>query len=58
MEATFVGLAAANAFAYAMLASVARRTIRRPGVQRTVNRTGGALLMGAGVFAAAWKKAA
>jgi hypothetical protein len=26
-------------------------------VQRTVNRTGGALLMGAGVFAAAWKKA-
>ena len=58
MEATFVGLAAANAFAYAMLASVARRAIRRPGVQRTVNRTGGALLMGAGVFAAAWKKAA
>ena len=57
MEATFVGLAAANAFAYAMLASVARRAIRRPGVQRTVNRTGGALLMGAGVFAAAWKKA-
>jgi threonine/homoserine/homoserine lactone efflux protein len=40
-----------------MLASVARRAIRRPGVQRTVNRTGGAMLMGAGVFAAVWKKA-
>ncbi|SOE50427.1 Threonine/homoserine/homoserine lactone efflux protein [Burkholderia sp. D7] len=57
MEVTFVGLAAANAFAYVMLASVARRAIRRPGVQRAVNRTGGAMLMGAGVFAAAWKKA-
>ncbi|OTP71543.1 LysE family translocator [Caballeronia sordidicola] len=57
MEATFVGLAAANAFGYAMLASVARRAIRRPSVQRGVNRTGGALLMGAGVFAAAWKRA-
>ncbi|AME23435.1 LysE family translocator [Burkholderia sp. PAMC 26561] len=57
MEATFVGLAAANAFGYAMLASVARRAIRRPSVQRGVNRTGGALLMGAGAFAAAWKKA-
>ncbi|OTP79080.1 LysE family translocator [Caballeronia sordidicola] len=57
MEATFVGLAAANAFGYAMLASVARRAIRRPSVQRGVNRTGGTLLMGAGVFAAAWKKA-
>jgi threonine/homoserine/homoserine lactone efflux protein len=57
MEATFVGLAAANAFGYAMLASVARRAIRRPRVQRAVNRTGGTLLIGAGVFAAAWKKA-
>jgi threonine/homoserine/homoserine lactone efflux protein len=57
-EATFIGLAAANAFAYAMLASAARRAIRKPSVQRAVNRTGGALLVGAGVFAAAWKKAA
>lgn len=55
-EATFVGLAAANALMYALLASGARRAIRKPSVQRTVNRTGGALLMGAGVFAAAWKK--
>jgi threonine/homoserine/homoserine lactone efflux protein len=57
-EATFVGLAAANALGYALLASGARRAIRKPSVQRAVNRTGGALLMGAGVFAAAWKKAA
>ncbi len=57
LEATFVGLAA-NAFAYALRASGARRAIRKPSVQRAVNRTGGALLMGAGVFAAAWKKAA
>jgi threonine/homoserine/homoserine lactone efflux protein len=56
-EATFVGIAAFNAFAYAMLASVARRVIRRPAVQRTVNRTGGALLMGAGVAAAVWRRA-
>jgi threonine/homoserine/homoserine lactone efflux protein len=57
LEATFVGLAAANAFAYALLASGARKAIRKASVQRAVNRTGGALLMGAGVFAAAWKKA-
>lgn len=58
LEATFVGIAAANAFAYALLASGARRAIRKTSVQRAVNRTGGALLMGAGVFAAAWKRAA
>jgi threonine/homoserine/homoserine lactone efflux protein len=56
-EATFVGIAAANSLAYALLASGARRAIRRTSVQRAVNRTGGALLMGAGIFAAAWKKA-
>jgi threonine/homoserine/homoserine lactone efflux protein len=43
--------------AYALLASGARKAIRKASVQRAVNRTGGALLMGAGVFAAAWKKA-
>jgi threonine/homoserine/homoserine lactone efflux protein len=56
-EATFVGIAAVNSFAYALLASGARRAIRQVSVQRAVNRTGGALLMGAGIFAAAWKKA-
>ncbi|MDE1181363.1 LysE family translocator [Paraburkholderia sp.] len=57
-EATFVLLATANAFGYALLASAARRAVRKPGVQRAVNRTGGGLLMAAGVFAATWKKAA
>jgi threonine/homoserine/homoserine lactone efflux protein len=56
-EATFVGIAAANSFVYALVASGARRAIRKPAVQRAVNRTGGALLMGAGIFAAAWKRA-
>jgi threonine/homoserine/homoserine lactone efflux protein len=57
-EATFVGLATLNALGYALLASAARRAIRKPGVQLAVNRTGGTLLIGAGMLAAAWKKAA
>jgi threonine/homoserine/homoserine lactone efflux protein len=57
-EATFVALGTLNALGYALLASVARRAIRRPGVQLAVNRTGGTLLIGAGMLAAAWKKAA
>jgi threonine/homoserine/homoserine lactone efflux protein len=57
-EATFVTLGALNALGYALLASAARRAIRRPGVQLAVNRTGGTLLIGAGMLAAAWKKAA
>jgi threonine/homoserine/homoserine lactone efflux protein len=56
-EATFVLLGTLNAFGYAMLASAARRAIRSPRVQRAVNRTGGTLLIGAGIFAATWKKA-
>jgi threonine/homoserine/homoserine lactone efflux protein len=57
-EATFVTLATINALAYALTAAAARRTIRRPAVQRLVNRTGGSLLIGAGLLAAAWKRAA
>jgi threonine/homoserine/homoserine lactone efflux protein len=56
-EATFVLLGTLNAFCYAMLASAARRAIRSARVQRIVNRTGGTLLIGAGIFAATWKKA-
>lgn len=58
LEATFVALATANAFAYAMLASAARSAIRSAQVQRVVNRTGGTLLIGAGLLAAVWKKSA
>lgn len=50
-EATFLVLATLNAASYALLAAAARRTIRRPAVQRAVNRTGGSLLVGAGLFA-------
>jgi threonine/homoserine/homoserine lactone efflux protein len=56
-EATFIVLGTLNAFGYALLASSARRAIRRAGVQRAVNRGGGTLLICAAVFAAAWKKA-
>ncbi len=54
-EASFLALATANALTYALLASAARRTIRRPRVQRAVNRVGGSLLIGAGALAAAWR---
>ena len=57
-EATFLVLAIANASAYALLAGMARSQIRKPRVQRLVNRTGGALMIGAGVLAAGWKRAA
>jgi threonine/homoserine/homoserine lactone efflux protein len=57
-EATFLTLAAVNASVYALMATAARRTIRRPAVQRAVTRVGGSLLMGAGVAAAAWRRTA
>ena len=56
-EATFLVLAAANAFAYGWLAVAARRVIRRPAAQRAVNRTGGAALIGAGLLTAFWRRA-
>ena len=58
MEATFLALATLNALSYALMATVARRTIRKPSVQRAVNRVGGSLLIGAGVLTVVWKKAA
>jgi threonine/homoserine/homoserine lactone efflux protein len=54
-EASFLVLATANALIYALLASAARRTIRKPRVQRAVNRVGGSLLVGAGALAATWR---
>jgi threonine/homoserine/homoserine lactone efflux protein len=56
LETIFLVLATANAAAYAIMASAARQTIRRPTVQRLVNRTGGSLLIGAGLLAAAWRR--
>lgn len=52
-EATFLVLAFANAFGYAVLASRARRLAQKPGVLRAVNRVGGTALMGAGVASVA-----
>lgn len=56
-EVTFLVLATLNATLYALLAAMARRQIRKPRVQRIVNRTGGSLMIGAGVLAAGWKRA-
>lgn len=57
-EVTFLFLATLNATMYGLLASMARKSIRRPSVQRTVNRIGGSLMIGAGVLAAGWRRAA
>ena len=57
-EATFLVLAIVNASFYALMASMARSSIRKPGVQRAVNRVGGSLMIGAGALAAGWKKTA
>ena len=56
--ATFLVLATLNALAYALTASAARRTIRKPAVQRAVNRVGGSLLIGAAIAAVTWRRAA
>ena len=57
-EATFLVLAVLNAALYALLASMARRSIRKPAVQRAVNRVGGSLMIGAGALAAGWRRSA
>ncbi|HEX4570916.1 MAG TPA: LysE family translocator [Dongiaceae bacterium] len=56
-EATFLVLATVNAAIYGIAASAARRTIRKPAVQRAVNRVGGSFLIGAGLLAATWRRA-
>ena len=48
-EATFLVLAFANAFGYALAAARARDFVRSEKVIRVFNRTGGTLLVGAGV---------
>jgi threonine/homoserine/homoserine lactone efflux protein len=55
LEATFVILAALNAALYGWLAAKAREKLKNPRIQRVVNRTGGAALMGAGVLALGWR---
>ncbi|CAH1680612.1 Threonine/homoserine/homoserine lactone efflux protein [Hyphomicrobiales bacterium] len=55
LAATFVTLAFFNAAGYAVLASSARRLVSRPGVLKAVNRTGGSLLVGAGIATVTWR---
>jgi len=50
--ATFVGLAALNALAYALLADRLRQTIARPSVITGLTRLGGATLIGMGIATA------
>ncbi len=56
--ATFVGLAAVNALAYALLADRLRQTIRKPGVIAWLTRGGGVALIGMGVMTAAVRRSA
>ncbi len=57
-EATFVTLAFANAFGYALLGARARRLAASPRAIRFVNRAGGTALIGAGAAAALTARAA
>ncbi|WP_414472682.1 LysE family translocator [Microvirga sp. M2] len=53
--ATFLILAFTNAFAYALVAARARRIISNPRTVGLVNKTGGSLLIGAGIATVALK---
>ncbi len=54
---TFVGLAAINSLAYALLADRLRATIRRPDVITWLTRTGGVALIAMGVMTATLRRA-
>jgi threonine/homoserine/homoserine lactone efflux protein len=56
-EVTFLVLATINASLYALMAAGARQTVKNPVVQRSINRVGGSLLIGAGVLTVAWRRA-
>lgn len=55
--ATFMVLSMTFSTTWSVLATAARRTISQPRVQRIVNRTGGSMMIGAGVLAIVWKRA-
>jgi threonine/homoserine/homoserine lactone efflux protein len=48
-ETTFLALACANAFGYALVASKARGLVGNPRAIGIINKTGGSLLIGAGL---------
>jgi threonine/homoserine/homoserine lactone efflux protein len=53
---TFVGLAALNAFAYALLADRLRRVIARPSLITWITRAGGAALITMGILTATLRR--
>ena len=55
LEATFVTLAFANAFGYALVATRARTAVRSERAIRAFNRAGGTLLVGAGIATVAMR---
>jgi len=55
---TFVTMATLKSLGFALLASAARQQLKQPRVQRVVNKTGGSLLIGAGMFVFGWRRAA
>lgn len=57
-EITFLVVATINVSSYALLANLARRTIRKPSVQQIINRLGGSLLIAAGLISVGWRRAA
>jgi threonine/homoserine/homoserine lactone efflux protein len=56
LVATFVALAVATNFAYAMAAGTLRERVRAPRVLRAFNRIGGTVLIGAGIATAALRR--
>jgi threonine/homoserine/homoserine lactone efflux protein len=56
--ASFVGLAALNALAYALLADKLRSTINQPSVTLWLTRAGGAALVSMGILTAALRRSA
>ena len=54
-ETTFLALAFTNAFGYALIACRARAIVRNPRAIRIFNRTGGTLLVGAGIATVAMR---
>lgn len=56
LVATFVALAVATNFAYAMAAGILRERVRAPNVLRAFNRIGGTVLIGAGIATAALRR--
>lgn len=58
LVATFVGLAAFNAFAYALLADRLRRVIARPAIITCITRAGGAALVSMGILTATLRRSA